>query len=80
MEMSIEYNQWISTDGTEMIRCSSKIYDFIEDLVTKLEKLITHSYIAKSESSYFKTLKESSSTGLATVSLDFSVRIIYNTG
>lgn len=69
---TIEYKQWISTDRTEMINSSSQLYAFIEDLTTKLEKLIPHSFIAKSQSSHFKSLKESSSTDIATVLLDFS--------
>ena len=64
---TIEFNQWISTDRTQMITCSAKIYEFIDDLLSKLEKLVPHSYIAKSQSEYFKTLKESSDANVATV-------------
>lgn len=49
---TIEYIQWISTDKTEMIRCSSRVDDFIDNVVTKLYKLIPHPYIAKSQSLY----------------------------
>lgn len=46
-----EYNQWVSTDQTEMIMCS--VDELIKKPVEKLNKLIPHSYIAKSQSSTF---------------------------
>ncbi|GBL84422.1 hypothetical protein AVEN_66656-1 [Araneus ventricosus] len=68
----VEYNQWVSTDRTEMIRCSTSVGEFIEKLVEKLNKLIPHSYIAKSQSSFFKNLKGTTSSNTAVVSMDFS--------
>ncbi|GBM94862.1 hypothetical protein AVEN_141441-1, partial [Araneus ventricosus] len=68
----VEYNQWVSTDRTEMIRCSTSVGEFIEKLVEKLNKLIPHSYIAKSQSSFFKNLKGTASSNTAVVSMDFS--------
>ena len=64
---TIEFNQWISTDRTQMITCSAKIGEFIDDLSSKLEKVVPHSYVAKSQSKYFKTLKEFSDANVATV-------------
>lgn len=71
-EEKVEYNQWVSTDRTEMIRCSSSVEEFIEVLVGKLNKLIPHSFIAKSQSHYFKQLKETSNPSVAIISMDFS--------
>ncbi|GBN16623.1 hypothetical protein AVEN_110555-1 [Araneus ventricosus] len=68
----VEYNQWVSTDRTEMIRCSTSVGELIEKLVEKLNKLIPHSYIAKSQSSFFKNLKGTASSNTAVVSMDFS--------
>lgn len=68
----IEYSQWVSTDRTEMIRCSSSVIEFIEILVDKLNKLIPHSYIAKSQASTFKSLKETAPSSVAVISMDFS--------
>ncbi|GBM57091.1 hypothetical protein AVEN_261430-1 [Araneus ventricosus] len=39
----IEYSQWVSTDRTKMIQCSSSVSEFIDQLVEKLNKLIPHS-------------------------------------
>ncbi|GBM96843.1 hypothetical protein AVEN_94036-1 [Araneus ventricosus] len=68
----VEYNQWVSTDRTEMIRCSTSVGELIEKLVEKLNKLIPHSYIAKSQSSFFKNLKGTASSNTAVISMDFS--------
>ncbi|GBM22116.1 hypothetical protein AVEN_51848-1 [Araneus ventricosus] len=68
----VEYNQWVSTDRTEMIRCSTSVGELIEKLVEKLNKLIPHSYIAKSQSSFFKNLKGTASSNTAVVLMDFS--------
>ncbi|GBN58021.1 hypothetical protein AVEN_226241-1 [Araneus ventricosus] len=68
----VEYNQWVSTDRTEMIRCSTSVGELIEKLVEKLNKLIPHSYIAKSQSSFLKNLKGTTSSNTAIVSMDFS--------
>ncbi|GBM39738.1 hypothetical protein AVEN_208641-1 [Araneus ventricosus] len=68
----VEYNQWVSTDRTEMIRCSTAVGELIEKLVEKLNKLIPHSYIAKSQSSFLKNLKGTASSNTAVVSMDFS--------
>ncbi|GBM26788.1 hypothetical protein AVEN_34768-1, partial [Araneus ventricosus] len=68
----VEYNQWVSTDRDEMIRCSTSVDELIEKLVEKLNKLIPHLYIAKSQSSFFKNLKGTASSNTAVVSMDFS--------
>ncbi|GBN71476.1 hypothetical protein AVEN_173498-1 [Araneus ventricosus] len=68
----VEYNQWVSTDRTEMIRCSTSVGELIEKLVETLNKLMPHSYIAKSQSSFFKNLKGTASSNTAVVSMDFS--------
>ncbi|GBO21271.1 hypothetical protein AVEN_250389-1 [Araneus ventricosus] len=68
----VEYNQWVSTDRTEMIRYSTSVGELIEKLVEKLNKLIPHSYIAKSQASFFKNLKGTASSNTAVVSMDFS--------
>lgn len=69
-----EYNQWVSTDHTEMIRCS--VDELIKKPVEKLNKLIPHSYIAKSQSSTFKSLKETTPSNVAVISIWTSVKIM----
>ena len=71
-EDPVEYSQWISTDQTEMIRCSSTVAEFIDKLVEKLNKLIPHSHIAKSQASFFKSLKETVSSNVTVISMDFN--------
>ena len=71
-EDRIEYKQWISTDRTQMITCTANVDEFIDELTTKLEKLVPHSYIAKCQSKYFKSLKDSSASNVAVISMDFS--------
>lgn len=55
-----------------MIRCSSTVEEFIDNLEQKLNKLIPHSFIAKSQASFYKNLKEAASPNTAIISMDFS--------
>lgn len=71
-EDRIEFKQWVATDRTQMITQTSTIDEFIYELTTKIEKLIPHSYIAKSQSSYFKSLKDNCAPNQAIISMDFS--------
>ncbi|XP_046689161.1 uncharacterized protein LOC124375086, partial [Homalodisca vitripennis] len=68
----IEFKQWVATDRTQMITQTSTIDEFVDELATKIEKLIPHSYIAKSQSSYFKSLKDNCAPNEAIISMDFS--------
>ncbi|KAK3929167.1 ARL14 effector protein [Frankliniella fusca] len=62
MVEEVTYNQWECTDRGNIITKISSIEDFVEDLVTLLEDLVTHHFIFKEQSSYFNerlnTLKD----------------------
>lgn len=70
----VEYNQWVSTDQTEMVMCS--VDELIKKPVEKPNKLLPHSYIAKSQSSTFKSLKETTPSNVAVISIWTSVKIM----
>ena len=57
---------------TTVSGCLSSVGEFIDKLVGNLNKLIPHSYIAKSQASFFKSLKETVSLNAAVASMDFS--------
>ena len=51
-DIQISFKQWTTTDRTELVaRCES---DWLELLVSKLDKITTHSYIAKSQAAFLK--------------------------
>ena len=53
----IKFKKWTTTDSTELVNRSEKASEFIELLVSKLDKITTHSYIAKSQASFLKKTK-----------------------
>lgn len=55
-----------------MITQTSTIDEFVHELTTKIEKLIPHSYIAKSQSSHFKNIKNKCPAIEAIILMDFS--------
>lgn len=69
---TIEFSQWVSTDRTQMVKCSSAVDDFVNNLTEQIEKLIPHSYIAKSQSSFLKNMKEHLTVDTVVVLMDFS--------
>lgn len=69
---SIEFSQWVCTDRTQMIKSTATLDDFIDDLTNKIERLIPHSFIAKSQSLFLKNLKENLQLNTAIILLDFS--------
>ena len=69
---TIEFSLWVSTDRTQLVKCSLAVDDFINDLTEKIEQLIPHSYIAKAQSKFLKNLKENLTNDTAIVLMDFS--------
>lgn len=68
----IEFSQWISTDRTHLVKTTSSLHEFIDDLTDRIEKLIPHSFIAKSQSFFLKDLKENLPSHTAVILLDFN--------
>ena len=55
----ITYQQWISTDRTALMSVTKPKLEFFENLAMQVVKLTQHSFTAKSQSAYMKTLKSS---------------------
>ena len=53
-----DFKQWTTTDRTELTSITLPLNVFIDILTEKLDKITTHSFIAISQSSYLKHLKE----------------------
>ena len=57
-ETTIEFYQWTNTDRANLVTFKETVPQYISMIIEQLEKLSTHSYIAKSRSSYLKQLKD----------------------
>ena len=68
----VEFKQWTTTDRTDLQTLRLPVDEFIELLCEKLDKITTHSFIAKAQSSYLKQLKESLTSDEAIVLGDFA--------
>jgi len=51
-DTEITYKQWITTDRSTLAQMTTPVQEFVSVLIGNLEKLTSHSYIAKSQSSY----------------------------
>ncbi|XP_065684929.1 uncharacterized protein LOC136097009 [Hydra vulgaris] len=71
-EQSVDFKQWTTTDRTELLTIKLPLNEFIELLCEKLDNITSHSFIAKSQSSYLKHLKETISIDEAIVLADFA--------
>ncbi len=54
----IDFKQWTTTDRANLINHQESLLDYIELVVSQLQKLTAHSYIAKSQTKYLKLRKE----------------------
>ena len=68
----VKFRQWQSTDRTTLDTLTLPTDEFIELVGSKLDKLTTHSFIAKSQAQYLKHRKESIEFDTAIVLGDFS--------
>jgi len=55
---SIEFKQWITTDHSDLIERKETIANYVDLVELQLQKLTRHSFLAKSQSRYFKSRKE----------------------
>lgn len=53
---SVTYKQWTSTDRSSLETISKRTDDFVDCLIEKLEKLLTHSFLAKKQSTFLNHL------------------------
>jgi len=70
-DTEITYKQWITTDRSTLAQMTTPVQEFVSVLIDNLEKLTSHSYIAKSQSSYLQQLKDNISANTAILLLDF---------
>lgn len=68
----VNYKQWETTDRTTLNTYTKTLSDFIEVLVQKTEKLITHDYIARHQADFLRNLKLTIDETQAVVLLDFA--------
>ena len=68
----ISYKAWVSTDRCKLMNVVSDTAEFIDSLVESLESLVEHNYVAKTQSKYFRQLKDNLKEGELLVTWDFS--------
>ena len=68
----IHFQQWESTDRTQIVTMSLPVDEFIENVTRKISSLTSHSFIAKCQAKYLKSRKESLHNTEAIILLDFA--------
>ena len=71
-EKTISYHQWAQGDRAELKFHISTIYEFLEILLDKFDKLIPQYYISHQQSQYLKDRKKYMQNYTAIILLDFS--------
>ena len=71
-ETVIEFYQWTSTDRANLIQCRENVPQFINLVIQQLEKLTTHSFIAKCQANYLRECKEQSEENEVIILGDFA--------
>ena len=71
-EDTIEFNQWVTTDRSDLVIQLVSIPDYVNMVMEKLVKLTAHSYISKCQSKYLKNLKEEVPSNSAIILGDFA--------
>ena len=72
LEEEIQFQQWKSTDRTDLITVAITRIDRIEETVRVLEDLTKHSFIAKCQSRNLNLRKNSLTSKSCVVFLDFA--------
>ena len=68
----LQYKQWVCTDHTTLQTLSYTLNEFIDNLVTEVDKLTSHHFIAKHQSQHLSTLKQNLQFNEAIMILDFA--------
>ena len=68
----IEYKQWESTDRTTLETHALPLERFYDVLISSIDKLTSHSFISKVQSSYCKQLKVNLGDHTAIILVDFA--------
>lgn len=77
LDDEIEYSSWTSVDRTQQLIHRTTLDEYLNTLVASIEKLIPHSFIAKSQSKFLKDKKANLQKDEAIVLLDFSQNFSY---
>lgn len=68
----IKFNLWTQTDRSFLETRFESVDDFIDNFVSRLPKLLKHSFLSKQQSSYFNKVKENLGEQEILVVLDFA--------
>lgn len=63
---------WTATDRCTILTIIATADEFVETLVTQLEKLLKHDHVAKTQSRYYASLKDKLDEGQFIITLDFA--------
>ncbi|KAE8748198.1 hypothetical protein FOCC_FOCC005036 [Frankliniella occidentalis] len=69
---NVMFNQWESTDRTNIVTLTLSVEDFVERFVNQLEDLIPHHFIYKAQAQYFRKQQASLTEGEIMVVGDFA--------
>ena len=69
---TIEFKQWTSTDRSELVTMVLSLHDFMDRLCDRVETLVRHDFVAKSQAQYLDTLTNNIADGEIVVIGDFS--------
>ncbi|XP_063604197.1 LOW QUALITY PROTEIN: uncharacterized protein LOC134779822 [Penaeus indicus] len=69
---TIEFQQWTNTDRATMVRQTEYVYNYVDIVETQLQKLTSHSFIAKAQSRYLKSRKADMDSSTALILGDFA--------
>ena len=71
-DSQIIYQLWIGTDRTTLSCDTTSLYNLIDMVVTSIDELTSHSYIARAQSRYLKVRKENLDNNTVIVLCDFA--------
>ncbi|KAE8749130.1 hypothetical protein FOCC_FOCC004038 [Frankliniella occidentalis] len=69
----IEYQEWASTDRSQLTSCLAPMKEVIEITASKFRELIPHDFISVKQKEYMKNLKEKLLPRTAIILMDFSM-------
>lgn len=61
----VQFSQWTTTGRSTLVIQQESIEEYVDLVVSSIEKLMSHSYIAKAQTKYLKHIKENLSKGKA---------------
>ena len=71
-DSQIMYQQWVGTERTTLSSDTTSLHNLIGNVVTSIDELTSHSYIAKAQSKYLKTRKENLDNTTVILLCDFA--------